>query len=61
MRYSGRKSGSDCLFPDRVPGFFESGVHANKKYRLNRLFPENNGFGGDFVLQFIGLFWGHFF
>jgi hypothetical protein len=55
MRYSGRNTGSDCFFPDRVPGFCESGVHANKKYRLNRLFRENNGFNGDLILQFSGL------
>ncbi|MDO8873857.1 MAG: hypothetical protein Q7V05_14180 [Methanoregula sp.] len=61
MRYSGRNWGSDCLFPDRVPGFCESDVHANKKYRLNRLFREKNGFSGDLNLQFIGLFWVTFF
>ena len=55
MRYSGCNSGSDYLFPDRVSGFCASGVHDHKKYRLNRLFRENNGFSGDFILLFNGL------
>ena len=61
MRYSGLNKGSDCLFPDRVPGFCESGVHANKKYRFNRLFLEKNGFNQYLSLQFNGAFGGHFF
>ena len=41
MRYSGRNSGSYYIFPGRFPGLDGRGVHANKKYYLNRLFLEN--------------------
>ena len=60
MRYSGCNSGSDYPFPDRFPGFCGSCVHANKKYRLNRLFFENNRFNRDFNLLFHSLFGGSF-
>lgn len=52
LRYSGLKSGSDSLFPDRFPGFFEMSVPANKKYRFKRLFLEKNGINRDLSLHF---------
>jgi len=54
-----------AFFRTRFSGSSGSGVHANRKYRLKRLFFENNGFNRDLNLQFSGLlralFFGHRF
>jgi len=55
MIYSEPYTGSDCHFPDPVFSFFERGVHRYKKYGLKWLFPQNNRFNRDLILQFSGL------
>ena len=54
-----------AFFRTRFSGSSGSGVHAHGKYRLKRLFFENNGFNRDLSLQFSGLsralfFWHRF-